>query len=255
LQPQKQTLVTDTVATDTVANDESPGDESTQTDAEYDRPPWVKPAPDEAFTRFTDMAQPQASVTAQALETSDRGSSAFAASPPAITAEPLVKAAGVTASTPIQPLSPHRIEGNALDLHWYKVMTNVSVGGRVRQLGVNSVCQAQTNPLVLVLKPDQKHLSAPIAIDQLQVALTDYLQQPTQVQIQIGIVPNRETPLELRKRFHRELIAQAEQSILQDENTQWMIQRLSAQLDSDSIEYPSEQLAQIAQDIAQISAQ
>ena len=255
LQPQKQTLVTDTVATDTVANDESPGDESTQTDAEYHRPPWVKPAPDEAFTRFTDIAQPQASVTAQALSTSDRGSSAFAASPPAITAEPLVKAAGVTASTPIQPLSPHRIEGNALDLHWYKVMTNVSVGGRVRQLGVNSVCQAQTNPLVLVLKPDQKHLSAPIAIDQLQVALTDYLQQPTQVQIQIGIVPNRETPLELRKRFHRELIAQAEQSILQDENTQWMIQRLSAQLDSDSIEYPSEQLAQIAQDIAQISAQ
>ena len=133
-------------------------------------------------------------------------------------------------------------------------MTNVSVGGRVRQLGVNSVCPTLSNPIVLVLKPDQKHLSAQTAIDQLQVALSEYLERPTEVEIQIGVVQKRETPLELRKRFHRELIVQAQQSILLDDNVQWMIQHLSAQLDSDTIEYPSEQLGQIAQDIALINA-
>lgn len=225
------------------------------TDTQYDRPPWIEPAADETFTTFNDFAQQQAAQSAQVGAAKKPTASALTASPSAIIAEPLTQSVEPKAATAIVPFTPHSIEGNELDLHWYKVMTNVSVGGRVRQLGVNSVCQALTNPLVLVLKPDQKHLSAPIAIDQLQVALTDYLQEPTEVHIQIGIVPKRETPLELRKRFHRELIAQAEQSILQDDNTQWMIQRLSAQLDSDSIEYPPEQLAQIAQDIAQITAQ
>lgn len=221
-----------------------------------DRAPWVKPAPGENVTAFSDVAakpepEPQsAQVDAQV--------NPAAAVNQHIDAEPLSNTAQAPAKEHTSerlPFTPHSIKGNELDLHWYKVMTHVSVGGRVRQLGVNSVLQAHSNSIVLVLKPDQKHLSAPIAIDQLQVALTEYLQQPIEVKIQIGVVANRETPLELRKRFHRELIAQAEQSILQDDNTQWMIQRLSAQLDSDSIEYPPEQLAQIAQEIAQIAVQ
>jgi DNA polymerase-3 subunit gamma/tau len=242
--------------TDDVSNGQHSTNESVTADAKYDRAPWIEPAADESYTTFADFAQQQATQPVQSGSAAiQQTSSAFTAPKPAITAEPLAKPSESRTLTAIAPFTQHTIEGDELDLHWYKVMTNVSVGGRVRQLGVNSVCQAQSNPLVLVLKPDQKHLSAPIAIDQLQVALTDYLQQPTEVQIQIGIVPQRETPLELRKRFHRELIAQAEQSILQDDNTQWMIQRLSAQLDSDSIEYPPEQLAQIAQDIAQLTAQ
>ncbi|GGP62081.1 DNA polymerase III subunit gamma/tau [Shewanella saliphila] len=221
-----------------------------------DRAPWVKPEPGEEITAFADVAgKPDSEPQSAKVDVQVNASVAVNQH---IDAQPLTNTAQASAreqTTELVPFTPHSIEGNELDLHWYKVMTHVSVGGRVRQLGVNSVFQAHSNPIVLVLKPDQKHLSAPIAIDQLQVALTEYLQQPIEVQIQIGVVANRETPLELRKRFHRELIAQAEQSILQDDNTQWMIQRLSAQLDSDSIEYPPEQLAQIAQDIAQITVQ
>ncbi|MCT8986922.1 DNA polymerase III subunit gamma/tau [Shewanella phaeophyticola] len=221
-----------------------------------DRAPWVKPAPGENVTAFADIAAKLDSEPQSAKV--DVNVNASVAVNQHIDAEPLSNTAQTPAreqTAELVPFTPHSIEGNELDLHWYKVMTHVSVGGRVRQLGVNSIFQAHSNPIVLVLKPDQKHLSAPTAIDQLQVALTEYLQQPIEVQIQIGVVANRETPLELRKRFHRELIVQAEQSILQDDNTQWMIQRLSAQLDSDSIEYPPEQLAQIAQDIAQLSVQ
>ncbi|WP_351075247.1 DNA polymerase III subunit gamma/tau [Shewanella sp. CAL98-MNA-CIBAN-0140] len=237
--------------------------------ADYDRAPWVAPEEGEPINAFADVHDANKPVTEATIQPTDTAShqqaahahnhahktSSLTAQSLNISAESVVR--GPTDATPIDvkaQFEPHSIQGNEIDLHWYKVMTNVSVGGRVRQLGVNSVCSTLSNPMILVLKPDQKHLSAQTAIDQLQDALSQYLGQPTQVQIQIGIVPKRETPLELRKRFHRELIAQAQQSILLDDNVQWMVQRLSAQLDSDSIEYPLEQLGQIAQDITQINA-
>ncbi|MGI2001756.1 DNA polymerase III subunit gamma/tau [Shewanella frigidimarina] len=231
--------------------------------ADYDRPPWVAPKEGEIVNAFADINQetkpaveatfqPSSSVSQQAGHQHQKPASAqitrsLAADPQNINAEPVIQ------SNVLAKFEPHSIQGDEVDLHWYKIMTNVSVGGRVRQLGVNSVCPTLSNPIVLVLKPDQKHLSAQTAIDQLQVALSEYLERPTEVEIQIGVVQKRETPLELRKRFHRELIAQAQQSILLDDNVQWMIQHLSAQLDSDTIEYSSEQLGQIAQDIALIN--
>jgi DNA polymerase-3 subunit gamma/tau len=233
--------------------------------ADYDRPPWVAPETGEKVNAFADVHQddkpaveatihPPSSVSHQGIHQHQKPANAPITS--LLTNNPLKSSAGptTTQSSVVAQFEPHSIQGDKVDLHWYKVMTNVSVGGRVRQLGVNSVCSALSNPIVLVLKPDQKHLSAQSAIDQLQLALSEYLEQPTQVQIQIGVVPQRETPLELRKRFHRELIAQAQQSILVDDKVKWMIQRLSAQLDSDSIEYPSEQLGQIVQEIALINA-
>ncbi|WP_137221266.1 DNA polymerase III subunit gamma/tau [Shewanella sp. MEBiC00475] len=232
---------------------------------DYDRPPWVKPKEDEQVNTFADInedIQPAVEATIQQPSTNSHPidnqhqkpastltTSSLAANPLNMNAEP-----ATTQSHEVTAFEPHSIQGDEVDLHWYKVMTNVSVGGRVRQLGVNSVCSVLSNPMVLVLKPNQKHLSAQTAIEQLQQALSEYLEQPTEVQIQIGVVPERETPLELRKRFHRELIAQAQQAILIDDNVKWMVQRLSAQLDSDSIEYPAEQLGQIAQEIALINA-
>ena len=141
----------------------------------------------------------------------------------------------------------HKITGNEVDLHWYQVMAQVKVGGRVRQLGVNSLCQAVSNPIQLTLKPDQKHLCADIAIEQLQVGLSAFLEQDIQVIVDIGQDANRETPLELRKRFHKELVQQAKQSILADDHVQWMINQLAAQLDADSVVYPQEQLTNVAQ--------
>lgn len=136
------------------------------------------------------------------------------------------------------------ITGHPLDLHWYKLMASLEIGGRVRQLAVNSICQVQANPLPLLLKPDQKHLAAPVAIEQLEQALTAALGNPRQVEVVIGSDPSRETPLEMRKRFHQELLQQARQSLMMDDNVQWLINRFGAELDQDSLLYPPELLAQ-----------
>ncbi|MGL5396133.1 MAG: DNA polymerase III subunit gamma/tau [Shewanella sp.] len=136
------------------------------------------------------------------------------------------------------------ITGHPLDLHWYKLMASLDIGGRVRQLAVNSICQVQGNPLLLLLKPDQKHLQAPVAIEQLEQALTTALGAPRQVEVVIGTDPTRETPLELRKRFHQELLQQARQSLIMDDNVQWLINRFGAELENDSLLYPPELLNQ-----------
>lgn len=136
------------------------------------------------------------------------------------------------------------ITGHPLDLHWYKLMAILEIGGRVRQLAVNSICQLQANPLPLLLKPDQKHLAAPVAIEQLEQALTAALGNPRQVEVVIGSDPSRETPLEMRKRFHQELLQQARQSLMMDDNVQWLINRFGAELDQDTLLYPPELLAQ-----------
>ncbi|WP_434925866.1 DNA polymerase III subunit gamma/tau [Shewanella sp. HL-SH2] len=143
----------------------------------------------------------------------------------------------------------HKITGHTVDLHWYQVMAQVKVGGRVRQLGVNSLCKEVSNPIQLTLKPDQKHLCADIAIGQLQAGLSAFLQQDIQVNIDIGQDSKRETPLELRKRFHHELVLQAKQSILTDDSVKWMIDQLAAQLDDNSVVYPPEQLNTVAEQI------
>ncbi|MGI2095399.1 DNA polymerase III subunit gamma/tau [Shewanella glacialipiscicola] len=134
------------------------------------------------------------------------------------------------------------ISGHPLDLHWYKLMASLDIGGRVRQLAVNSVCQTQSDPLLLLLKPNQKHLAADGAIVQLEQALSAVLGNPRRVQVVIGIDAQRETPLELRKRFHQELLQQAHQSLLHDDNVQWLIQRMGAELDADTLVYPPELL-------------
>ncbi|MEM6231666.1 DNA polymerase III subunit gamma/tau [Shewanella scandinavica] len=139
-------------------------------------------------------------------------------------------------------LSTLPISGHPLDLHWYKLMASLEVGGRVRQLAVNSVCQTQSDPLPLLLKPNQKHLAADVAIVQLEQALSAALGNPRRVQVVIGIDAQRETPLELRKRFHQELLQQAHQSLIHDDNVQWLIQRMGAELDAESLVYPPELL-------------
>ncbi|GIU53590.1 DNA polymerase III subunit gamma/tau [Shewanella sp. KT0246] len=161
----------------------------------------------------------------------------------------------VAPSTAIAVSGEHEISGDELDLHWYKVMASLSIGGRVRQLAVNSVCQRLENPIPLLLKPDQKHLAADVAIEQLQIALSEHLGEPTTVSITVGLDRKHETPLELRKRFHRELLANANYALINDDKVQWMFTRLAAQLNPDTLVYPAEKLQAIGQQIPALVAQ
>jgi DNA polymerase-3 subunit gamma/tau len=147
---------------------------------------------------------------------------------------------------------PHQVSGHELDLHWYKMMASVKIGGRIRQLAVNSICLSLENPMRLMLKPDQKHLSADIAISQLTAALSEFLDHEVVINVEVGQDAHRETPLELRKRFHQELLAQAKQSLVSDAKVQWLFKELGAQLQEDSLVYPPEQLLQISQQIQSI---
>ncbi|TVP12729.1 DNA polymerase III subunit gamma/tau [Shewanella sp. KCT] len=144
------------------------------------------------------------------------------------------------------------ISGHDTDLKWYRLMSALEIGGRVRQLAVNAVCKAFSEPLPLVLKPNQKHLAAPGAISQLEDALSKALGGSCQVAFTVGVEPERETPLEIRQRFHRELLEQAHQGLLQDENIQWLTQVMQAEMEPDSLSYLPELLGKRGQTISLI---
>ncbi|ODR86900.1 DNA polymerase III subunit gamma/tau [Shewanella xiamenensis] len=185
----------------------------------------------------TDLQRTEANTVLQPSQTQELSQTQQRTqqSPPSET----VSSASSTALALVQSIT-----GHPLDLHWYKLMASLDIGGRVRQLAVNSICQQQANPLPLLLKPDQKHLAAQVAIEQLEQALTAALGNPRQVEVVIGTDPTRETPLEMRKRFHQELLQQAQQSLIMDDNVQWLINRFGAELEKDSLLYPPELLNQ-----------
>ncbi|MGI2853585.1 DNA polymerase III subunit gamma/tau [Shewanella algae] len=140
--------------------------------------------------------------------------------------------------------------GHPQDLYWYKLMSALEIGGRVRQLAVNSVCERIAEPLPLLLKPDQKHLAADSAIKQLEEALSKLFGKPCRTEIVVGVDDQRETPLEIRHRFHQELLSGAHASLMNDENIQWLVSHMGAELDLDTLGYPPELLSQRANLIA-----
>ncbi|RTR39435.1 DNA polymerase III subunit gamma/tau [Shewanella canadensis] len=135
------------------------------------------------------------------------------------------------------------ITGHDIDLKWYRLMSALDVGGRVRQLAVNSVCHEFISPIPLLLKPNQKHLAADIAIVQLEEALSRALGNETKVAIEVGVDDVHETPLEIRQRFHRELLAQAQQGLMSDSNIQWLMSQMDAEFENDSLSYNPELLS------------
>ncbi|QYJ76654.1 DNA polymerase III subunit gamma/tau [Shewanella sp. FJAT-52076] len=137
-----------------------------------------------------------------------------------------------------------RICGDETDLRWYKLMGALEIGGRVRQLAVNSVCLEWSNPIPLVLKQDQKHLAAPVAIAQLNEALSKALGHEAEIALEVGEVQGRETPLDIRARFHRELLSDARAALNTDPAVLRLMQQAGAWFDDDSIGYPPELLAQ-----------
>ncbi|WP_037443135.1 DNA polymerase III subunit gamma/tau [Shewanella mangrovi] len=134
--------------------------------------------------------------------------------------------------------------GHPDDLNWYKLVASANIGGRVRQLAANSVCYTLGEQIRLLLKPDQKHLAAKTAVAQMESAMSEALGVSCQAVIEVGVDEQRETPLEIRHRFNRELLAQAKAALIQDDNIQWLMTQMGAELDEDSLSYPGEMLAE-----------
>jgi len=210
-----------------------------------DRPPWEAPHPQDPCPRFADAtaadSAPPSPVDTGGVLTEDVK--------PQHAPLPEKTVAIEADEIPLPERPSAELTGHETDLKWYRFMAELDVGGRVRQLAVNAICHDFGQPLVLLLKPDQKHLSAEIAIKQLEEAMALALGQHCEVQINIGLDNTRETPLEVRRRFHKELLAQAHHGLMVDDNVRWLTHNMGAKLTEDSLSYAPERLISKGQQI------
>ena len=216
-----------------------------------DRPPWEEPHAQDPTPRFEDVAAENVAdnavekthdyVVEEIKQTAQpQNDVQQQGDKPSVTSVDSTSVQDIELNLPTLPSG--EITGNDIDLKWYRFMADLEVGGRVRQLAVNSVCHQFEQPLSLLLKPDQKHLGADVAIKQLEEAMSKALGEPSEVRISVGVDSSRETPLEVRRRFHKEILAQAHHGMITDDNVRWLSEQMGAQLTPDSLSYAPELL-------------
>ncbi|MCL1048346.1 DNA polymerase III subunit gamma/tau [Shewanella abyssi] len=212
-----------------------------------DRPPWEEPHEQDPTSRFKDESAAHAAespanaaVKPVAAPSQQKNKTAKASDKPTAMQLDSTSVQDVALNLPALPSG--ELSGNDIDLKWYRFMAELEVGGRVRQLAVNSVCHQFEQPLSLLLKPDQKHLAADVAIKQFEEAMSEALGEPSEVRVSVGVDSTRETPLEVRRRFHKEILVQAHHGLMTDDNVRWLAQHMGAQLTPDTLTYAPELL-------------
>ncbi|MCW0503957.1 DNA polymerase III subunit gamma/tau C-terminal domain-containing protein, partial [Aeromonas piscicola] len=119
---------------------------------------------------------------------------------------------------------------------WAELIARTGVGGRLRQLAINSVMSQQGNTVLLTLKPEQRHLISDRARADLAEIISPELGQAVQVEVTLGLVPDKETPLEIEHRLYLGVREQVSRDLEQDPNVQFLVQRFGAVLHHESIE-------------------
>ncbi|WP_265432677.1 DNA polymerase III subunit gamma/tau [Aeromonas salmonicida] len=119
---------------------------------------------------------------------------------------------------------------------WAELIARTGVGGRLRQLAINSVMTRQGDKVLLTLKPEQRHLVSDRARADLAEIIGPELGQAVQVEVTLGTVPDQETPLEIEHRLYLGVREQVSRDLEQDPNVQFLRQRFGAVLHQESIE-------------------
>ena len=119
---------------------------------------------------------------------------------------------------------------------WAELIAHTQVGGRLRQLAINSVMTREGDKVLLTLKPEQRHLVSDKARADLAEIIGPALGQPVQVEVTLGVVPDKETPLEIEHRLYLGVREQVSRDLEQDPNVQFLVQRFGAVLHHESIE-------------------
>ncbi|MFB2847262.1 DNA polymerase III subunit gamma/tau [Aeromonas veronii] len=119
---------------------------------------------------------------------------------------------------------------------WAELIAHTQVGGRLRQLAINSVMTREGDKVLLTLKPEQRHLLSDKARADLAEIIGPALGQPVQVEVTLGVVPDQETPLEIEHRLYLGVREQVTRDLEQDPNVQFLVQRFGAVLHHESIE-------------------
>lgn len=199
--------------------------------ASDDLPPWdldgaparaaaapVAAAPVTTPLAVPDDAQP---TTAQVMETIDW--------------DELESDAQLDEGEEVTRLIPSSLLVNCGDA-WAELIARTGVGGRLRQLAINSVMTRQGELVSLVLKPEQRHLVSDRALADLAEIIGPEFGQPVRVEVTLGTDPARETPLEIEHRLYLGVREQVSRDLADDPNVQFLQQRFGAVLHPESIE-------------------
>ncbi|MCH7370061.1 DNA polymerase III subunit gamma/tau [Aeromonas sp. MR16] len=119
---------------------------------------------------------------------------------------------------------------------WAELIAHTGVGGRLRQLAINSVMTRQGDLVSLVLKPEQRHLVSDKACADLAGIIGPELGQVVRVEVTLGTDPTRETPLEIEHRLYLRVREQVARDLAEDPHVQFLQQRFGAVLHPESIE-------------------
>ena len=119
---------------------------------------------------------------------------------------------------------------------WAELISHTQVGGRLRQLAINSILRQEPGLLHLTLKPEQRHLVSDKACQALAEHLMPALGEAVRVEVELGVVEGQETPLEIEHRLYMQALEQARGDMQGDPHIQFLRQRFGAELHIDSIE-------------------
>ncbi|PJG58488.1 DNA polymerase III subunit gamma/tau [Aeromonas cavernicola] len=119
---------------------------------------------------------------------------------------------------------------------WAELIAHSQLGGRLRQLAINSVMSQEGGLVRLLLKPEQRHLVSDKARADLADIIGPALGQPVQVEVTLGVVPDQETPLDIEHRLYVGVREQVTRDLHDDPNVQFLVQRFGAVLHSETVE-------------------
>ncbi|USD66038.1 DNA polymerase III subunit gamma/tau [Vibrio sp. SCSIO 43136] len=116
---------------------------------------------------------------------------------------------------------------------WAALIDKLETPKLVQQLALNSSYQKEGNQVSLTLRNTQAHLNTEKAQSELAQALGQVLGEACELAVNIGEAG--QTPLELREALYQQRLQQAHQSLASDPNVEFILNRFTAEIDSDSV--------------------
>ncbi|WP_271273521.1 DNA polymerase III subunit gamma/tau [Aliamphritea hakodatensis] len=206
---------------------------------EHDVPPWEEPpAYDESY--FSGAPQ-EASEPSKKPEEVKQPSAAMAQDTavaehpaPAVMTAPTNVADGYIAEPVAEEISRQLAE---LDVsQWVLLVDALGLAGMTYMIAANTSLEAVSDGVFRFHYADeQRNILNEVHTDRISAALSDYFQQPLQVEFELGIF-SRETPSLYRSRKKSERLAQAVTAIETDATVQAIIERFGGRIDISSVE-------------------
>ena len=118
---------------------------------------------------------------------------------------------------------------------WAAQVNQMALPKLVEQVALNAWKEQNGQAVCLHLRPTQRHLNSPGALQKLTEAMSTLYGAPVELTIVEDDNPAVRTPLEWRQAIYEEKLAQARESIIADNNIQTLRRFFDADLDEESI--------------------